>query len=282
MAKFFTRIIERVDWLRNAITVVSIAVPVHVVYYLFIRPSAERAVEAARLAGESAPRDLVVILKDWEQEFCVILTLCCAWMIVAKIRSLRSRRYMYGVDLLHKVEDNKDALSSALEDLENLEPSERDTPLANTLRASIRRYQITDDVQNTSDAVNSSVEALGMRVEADNAMIRYMIWAIPSIGFIGTVRGIGQALSEADEALAGDIASMTANLGTAFNSTFIALFASIVLMMFLHRLQHLQDKELIKIQEYCEEHLLRRISKTGKKDENNETSGPTLAPPPPR
>jgi biopolymer transport protein ExbB/TolQ len=92
-------------------------------------------------------------------------------------------------------------------------------------------------------------------------MVRYLIWAIPSIGFIGTVRGIGQALSQADKALAGDIAGMTDSLGVAFNSTFVALVISIGLMFLLHQLQRLQDGLLVDTQEYCEKFLLNRISK---------------------
>ena len=129
-----------------------------------------------------------------------------------------------------------------------------------TLKASIRRYRITSDVQNTSDAIQTSVDAVAMRLEADNTMLRYMIWAIPSIGFIGTVRGIGQALSQADQALAGDISEMTASLGIAFNSTFVALVISIFLMLLLHSLQRAQDRRLVDIQSYCEQFLLNRIS----------------------
>ena len=61
-------------------------------------------------------------------------------------------------------------------------------------------------------------------------MIRYISWAIPSIGFIGTVRGIGEALGQADIAVQGDISGVTQSLGVAFNSTFIALLISIFLM----------------------------------------------------
>ena len=169
--------------LRNVIVFVAVSVPVHLLYIGFIRPRAEHSIEAARLVGESAPRDLVVILKDWEQEICIVLALCCAWMIVTKIVNLAARQYMYSVDLLKDVGTDKDSLSASLDELERLPGSISDTPLVNTLKASIRRYRITDDVQNTSDAINASVEALGMRMEAENAMIRYMIWAIPSIGF---------------------------------------------------------------------------------------------------
>ena len=114
-------------------------------------------------------------------------------------------------------------------------------------------------MQNTSDAIESGVEALAVKQEAENSMIRYLIWAIPSIGFIGTVRGIGQALSQADQALAGDIAGMTESLGIAFNSTLVALLISIVLMFMLHQLQRLQDNQVVNTQDYCEAFLLNRI-----------------------
>ena len=55
------------------------------------------------------------------------------------------------------------------------------------------------------------------------SLIKYMSWAVPSIGFIGTVRGIGMALEKSGEAIAGDISGMTESLGLV-NSTFVALF----------------------------------------------------------
>ena len=61
-------------------------------------------------------------------------------------------------------------------------------------------------------------------------MVRYITWAIPSIGFIGTVRGIGDALGQAYKAVEGDISGVTVSLGVAFNSTFVALVLSIIMM----------------------------------------------------
>ena len=77
-------------------------------------------------------------------------------------------------------------------------------------------------------------------------MIRYIAWTIPSVGFIGTVRGIGQALSQAHLAVEGDITAITDSLGTAFNSTFIALLISIVVMFLVHQLQLLQNAKSSK------------------------------------
>ena len=90
-------------------------------------------------------------------------------------------------------------------------------------------------------------------------MIRYITWAIPSIGFIGTVRGIGMALGRAHEAVGGNIAGVTENLGVAFNSTFVALVLSIVVMFFLHQLQLLQERLVLDTRGYCELYLIDRL-----------------------
>ena len=73
-------------------------------------------------------------------------------------------------------------------------------------------------------------------------MIRYIAWAIPAIGFIGTVRHIGDALLQAHKAVSGDITGVTSSLGIAFNATFVALSLTIVLMFFLHQLQQMQEQ----------------------------------------
>ena len=95
---------------------------------------------------------------------------------------------------------------------------------------------------------------LSIKQDSENSIIRYLIWAIPSVGFIGTVRGIGGALANADQAIQGNISLMTENLGVAFNSTFVALLISIVLMFFFHQLQKVQDENIINIQKYCEKY----------------------------
>ena len=234
---------------------------IHLIYVQFIRPRAEAAIEAARIAGQSAPREWTVILKDWEQEICLVLMIFCTIQILIRMWALASEQYLFGVDIFKEADEGSAPLAGTLDEFEALPAEMSGTHLMGALKASLRRYRITGDVQNTSDAVQTSVEALGIRFEADNAMIRYIIWAIPSIGFVGTVRGIGQALSQADEALAGDIAGMTASLGTAFNSTLVALLASLLLMLLLHALQRAQDRRLVDIQAYCEEFLLKRISR---------------------
>jgi biopolymer transport protein ExbB/TolQ len=90
-------------------------------------------------------------------------------------------------------------------------------------------------------------------------MIRYIAWAIPAVGFIGTVRGIGEALGQAHKAIEGDIFGVTKSLGVAFNSTLIALLISVVLMFLVHQLQLLQERYVLDTEAYCEENLTRHL-----------------------
>jgi len=242
-----------------AVLIISI-IAVHLAYIGYVRPEADLLLETARQAGQSAPRDLMVVLKDYEQEICFILMLWGSFLIVSKCRTILRNNYLFTVDLIEETAKEDFIPEEVIKKLDSELSADRNSaPLIHTLRTALWRYAGTGNVQNLSDAIESSVEALAVRQEAENSMIRYLIWAIPSIGFIGTVRGIGEALSLADKALAGDIAGMTNSLGVAFNSTLVALLISIFLMFLFHQLQRLQDGQIVDIQAYCDQYLLARI-----------------------
>jgi biopolymer transport protein ExbB/TolQ len=248
------------DIVKSFIVLMLSIIVVHLVYIGYVRPEADLLLETARQAGLSAPRDLVIVLKDYEQEICFILMIWGSFLILSKCRTILRNNYLFTVDLIEEASDDSLVPEQIIEKLDSELSADRiSAPLIQTLRTALWRYAGTRNVQNLSDAIESSVEALAIRQDAENSMIRYLIWAIPSIGFIGTVRGIGEALSLADKALAGDIAGMTNSLGVAFNSTLVALLISIFLMFIFHQLQRLQDGLIVDIQAYCDQYLLSRI-----------------------
>jgi biopolymer transport protein ExbB/TolQ len=248
------------DILKSFLVLIVSIVTVHLAYIGYVRPEADLLLETARQAGQSAPRNLMIVLKDYEQEICLILMLWGSFLILSKCRTILRNNYLFTVDLIEENEEESFVPEMIIEKLDTELSGDRSSaPLIQTLRSALWRYAGTRNVQNLSDAIESSIDALAVRQDAENSMIRYLIWAIPSIGFIGTVRGIGEALSLADKALAGDIAGMTNSLGVAFNSTLVALLISILLMFLFHQLQRLQDGQLVDIQAYCDRYLLARI-----------------------
>jgi biopolymer transport protein ExbB/TolQ len=246
---------------------VSIIV-VHAVYITIVRPEADEILReqiALQAAGEIAEikRSGYIVIKDYEQEACFILALWATAIIGFKARqSLRERqllnRSLLDVESGTRIlpEDTRQFSRS----LQALPVSERENLVARALLAALQRFGSTQNIQDVSTAVKEVCEAQADRLDSELSMIRYIVWAIPSIGFIGTVRGIGQALGQAHRAVEGDIIGVTTSLGVAFNSTFIALVISLFIMFILHQLQLLQERLVLDTQSYCDVNLLRHLA----------------------
>ena len=130
------------------------------------------------------------------------------------------------------------------------------------------RDQVKPDVWKYRDWVISAInndmpfsrfvteQLAGDELDSSLGLVRYIAWAIPAIGFIGTVRGIGDALSFAEQAIQGDISAVTTWLGLAFNSTFVGLALCIILMFVLHVVQGRQEAFVIETQTFCRDRLI--------------------------
>jgi biopolymer transport protein ExbB/TolQ len=228
---------------------------VHFIFAGVIRPAADSVIATQ---GTEALSSVWVILKDIEQQVCISLMFFCIFLMLYKLWRLIDEEEIYTRDLLPEHDKNEPLnVDNALSELES--SSFRDNAAIQTWINCIRRFKNTKNVQHAADSIESSVDGIATQLESGNNMVRYIIWAIPSIGFVGTVRGIGSALAQADQALAGDISGMTASLGVAFNSTLVALFISLILMLFMHLLNNRQDTMVIRTQESCEKHLLSHL-----------------------
>lgn len=240
---------------------------VHTLYVLWIWPEAAAALaaeQAALAAGGAAPpqQSLFVVIKDYEQEAGLILALWALAIIAYKARAGQLEHRLLQRRLLLVDEDSRilpEDTRQLARPLETLPPREREALAPRVLRAGLRRFHATRNIQDTAATVGQLCDNEANRLDSELAMIRYITWAIPSIGFIGTVRGIGRALSRAHEAVGGNIAGVTESLGVAFNSTFVALVLSIVVMFFLHQLQLLQERLVLDTHNYTELHLIDRL-----------------------
>jgi biopolymer transport protein ExbB/TolQ len=105
-------------------------------------------------------------------------------------------------------------------------------------------------------------------------MIRVFIWAIPLLGFIGTVIGISAAVAGFSDSVAAvvdldvmkqSIGTVTIGLGIAFDTTLLALVMSIVIMFPASSLQKSEEDFLNRVEAYCDERLGRRLDDSGAK-----------------
>jgi biopolymer transport protein ExbB/TolQ len=143
--------------------------------------------------------------------------------------------------------------------LEGLPAADRETLVPRALMAALARFGATRNVQDASTVAHGICQSEAERLDSDLALLRYIAWAIPAIGFIGTVRGIGDALSQAHKAVTGDISGVTEGLGVAFNSTLIALILSILLMFLMQQLQRVQERRVLDTETWLDEKIIRNL-----------------------
>ncbi|MGQ0530087.1 MAG: MotA/TolQ/ExbB proton channel family protein [Panacagrimonas sp.] len=243
------------------------AVIVHAAYLSVVRPRAAAVLEEQKLQSEANPEyvsepNVWVILKDYEQELEIILTLWGLAIIGYKFRNLNAERRLFDANLVAVADGEsilpEDARGHARA-VEALDPENRERLVPQLFLAALNRFRMTRSIQDASDEVGRTSMSYGDRLDSELALVRYVAWAIPSIGFIGTVRGIGQAMGQANRALEGDLSGVTESLGTAFNSTLVALLLSIVLMFLLYQLQQLQERMVLDAQRLCERRLIQNL-----------------------
>ena len=105
-------------------------------------------------------------------------------------------------------------------------------------------------------AADSDVELYELSMTSSFSLPKVLLWAIPLRGFIGTVIGMSQAvgsfdsvLSNADnvDGLKNGLVKVTGGLGTAFDTTYLALILSVEFAFPLNVLERIEDRLLNQI-----------------------------------
>jgi len=240
---------------------------VHGIYVTSVRPQAAallaQQAEQMRTNPEYVPeRSLYIILKDYEQEACFILMLWAFAIMAYKGVATRREWQLLNTDLVQVPEGMRILPEDTREyarQVEAMPKGERSMLLPRAVMSALSRFGATRNVQDVSEAARGVCQSEADRLDSELSMVRYIAWAIPAIGFIGTVRGIGDALAQAHKAVTGDIAGVTEGLGVAFNSTLVALLISIVLMFLLHQLQLSQERLVLETETYLDQHVIRHL-----------------------
>lgn len=202
-------------------------------------------------------RSFTVLLKNYEQLACLTLMMWASIIIIFKFLRLFGEQSMIEQNFVKISRGERIMPEDALAHYKEVESQVRRSPrlggkvLPDLILAALHRFDATRSIQDAAHAVSERSEMAYEQLESDLSLVRYIAWAIPSVGFIGTVRGIGEALNQADMAIQGDISGVTSSLGLAFNSTFVALLLSIGLMLMVHLLQSRQETLIIDMEDFA-------------------------------
>jgi len=115
--------------------------------------------------------------------------------------------------------------------LDRLPRKQQNDHLVCRLREAIEHVRRRGSADTLDDHLKYLADVAADRQHGSFALVRVIIWAIPILGFLGTVIGITLAIANlAPEALESSLPEVTAGLGVAFDTTALALGLSIILM----------------------------------------------------
>jgi len=115
-------------------------------------------------------------------------------------------------------------------------------------------------------------------MESSYAIIRGLIWAIPILGFIGTVIGLSSAIgdfgsvlskSQDVENIKNSLQSVTGGLSVAFDTTLIALIAALCIQLVMTGIKKKEENFLDDCKEYCHANIISKLRLTSSMDSFN-------------
>jgi biopolymer transport protein ExbB/TolQ len=190
---------------------------------------------------------------------------CCftwaAFILLSRYLEVRRQRRALLLPLLPTGEGARIAQEDARPLLRRLDQLAAGRPfiLVNMIRLALARYAASRSSDAVGQTVRSQAEIEQGRLVAGMATVNYLAWAIPAVGFLGTVVGLAGSLSMAghldEETFLG---RATHHLTFAFDCTLVALGLSLVLMFLLHAVQRDEEALVLDCQQFCLEHLVNR------------------------
>jgi biopolymer transport protein ExbB/TolQ len=165
-------------------------------------------------------------------------------------------------------EDERSLLTA--EDLKPVYVKARGMSRTAVLPVLVRRLSMEFRKSKSIDRVNalldSSLELFLHQLDLRYTLLRYLVWVIPTLGFIGTVIGIADAMSFAGSGAVGPdqlLGPTTQKLAVAFYTTLVALIQSGVLVLGMNSLQAGEEQAVNDAGQYCLENLVMRLMEPG-------------------
>ncbi len=213
--------------------------------------------------------------RGWPQYASTFLTGWCIGILVLKALNIQKQRRAMLIQALPdsiSQEVNVHNLKEFHDNLLNFPTKLRNTYMVNRIRKALEYFYIRQNNPETAQMVNSLSDIDNNKVIGSYAMVKVFLWAVPIMGFIGTVLGIGAAIGKFGDVLGGgggdgDIMSaltpVLGSMGMAFDTTLLALVFSIILAFPASALQGQEEDVVTEVDDYCIDNFLKRLDDGG-------------------
>jgi hypothetical protein len=178
---------------------------------------------------------------------------------------------------------NETTAATVLNRIHSLVDHPRHFVLLNRIDRALSNFKNIGQVNDVSAILRAQAENDEDQVASSYTVVNGLVWAIPVLGFIGTVLGLSLAIGRFTGTLqaGGDLAEIrnslqgvTGGLATAFESTLVALTFTLILQLVITFHQKLEMAFLDECNDYCHAHIVSKLRVTQRP---TPTPAPTLA-----
>ncbi|MBN1509267.1 MAG: MotA/TolQ/ExbB proton channel family protein [Sedimentisphaerales bacterium] len=221
--------------------------------------------------------------RGWVQYCIILLGAWAASMLAFKMQKLAKQRGSLLFDALPTELSRvirPDNARTFQRHIRALPHSHQESILLNRVYKALANFRARGSIQETTTLLASQAEIDASAVQSSYTIVKVFIWAIPILGFIGTVIGIGHAVGGFSQALdtvqeldkiKGALGGVTSGLATAFDTTLLALIVSLLVMFPASSIEKAEEDLLIAVEEYCNENLLSRMQELAVAKEGDST-----------
>jgi biopolymer transport protein ExbB/TolQ len=202
---------------------------------------------------------------------CELFLFCWAFgILILKMQKIGHQRNAMLLDVLPKEiapEINKANVGNFIDHVYNLPHRLRDSTMVNRIRKSLEFFETRQNNSEVANLMSSQSDIDASRIQGSYSLLKVFLWAVPILGFVGTVLGLSGAIGSIDasdsEAMAASLGNVTSGLGTAFNTTLFGLVLSLIMAFPISAVQKTEEDNLSVIDAYCNENLLTRLNDGG-------------------
>lgn len=213
----------------------------------------------------------MLLARGWTPFVMVYLLLLAIVILFVKWRKLAFQRKATKIELVPPGQGFSLSAETAQDVLAKLNAQVDDPKrfvLLNRIERALLNLRNVGNVSDVSEMLRAQAENDESHTDSSYGLLNGIVWILPILGFIGTVSGLSGAIGGFGAVLTADsavstlkdsLAPVTANLGVAFDTTFVALVFAMVLQVLVTLLRKSEERFLDECRDYAHVNVISRL-----------------------